>query len=82
MRVEDFVAVHHRHKVLCVGEVDDIVGVSRKHVDALDIVPAYLKFDYLIRINPALLDEAVAADYDEELPLGVVPMLAFRNTRL
>ena len=31
-------------------------------------------------VEVALLDEAVARDHDEELPLGVVPMLAFGDT--
>ena len=79
--IENLVAVHHCDEVFGVGEVDDVVGVAGEHVDALDVVASDFKFDDFIGAQLALLDEAVTADNDEKLPLGVVPMLTFGDTR-
>ena len=49
VRVEDFIAVHHRDQVLGVGEVDDVMRIAWEHVNHLDVVAAYLKLDDLIR---------------------------------
>ena len=78
------VAVHHRDEVLGVGEVDDVVGVAREHVDGLDVVAGDLPFQDLAFgvIEVALLDEAVALDHDELLELGVVPMLPLGDAGL
>ena len=65
-----------------VAEVDDVVRVAGKHVDALDVVARDFKLDDFIRAELALLNEAVTADHDEELPLGVVPVLAFGDAGL
>ena len=83
-RIEHFIAIHHRDEVLCFGEVNDVVRIPRKHVDALDIVARDLEFNHLAFwvVEVALLDEAVATDHDEELPLGVVPVLSLGNARL
>ena len=80
--VEDFVAVHYCDEVFCVREVDDVVGVTRKHVYCFDLVTRNLKVQHLIRAMLSLLNESVAAYYDEEFPLGIVPVLTFCDTRL
>lgn len=82
--IKDLVAIHHRDEVLRVGEVDDVVRIAREHVDALDIVARDLELDDLAFgvVQVALLDEAVATDHDEELPLGVVPVLSLGDARL
>ena len=36
--VEDLVAVHDSYEVLGVGEIDDIMGITRKHDNGLDAV--------------------------------------------
>ena len=46
--VEHFVAVHHCHQVLGVGEVDDVVGVAGEHDDGLDFVTTYFVVNYLV----------------------------------
>ena len=58
--------------------------ISGEHVYALDIVARDLEFDHLAFwvVEVALLDEAVTTDHDEELPLGVVPVLSLGNARL
>jgi len=81
-RVEDLVAVHDRDEVLDLAEVDDVVGVAREHVDALDVVAGDFELDHLVGAELALLDEAMAGDDDKELPLGVVPVLPFGNAGL
>lgn len=59
-RVENLVAVHHRHEVLRVAEVDNVVRVAGQHVDALDVVATDFKLDDFVRAELAFLDEAVA----------------------
>ena len=83
-RIKDFIAIHHRDEVLRVGEVDDVVRIAGQHVDALDIVTRDFKFNHLALgvVQVALLDEAVATDHDEKLPLGVVPVLSLGDARL
>ena len=39
--VEDFVAVHDRHEVFGIGEIDDIVSVTGQHDYCLYPVSAY-----------------------------------------
>ena len=80
--IEDFICPHYGDQVFRVGEIDDIVGVSRQHMDSLDTVARDLKLDDFVRTDLALLDEAVTGDNDEELPLAVVPVLSLRDPRL
>ena len=35
--VEDFVAVHHRHEVFSIREIDDVMGVTREHYHAVSV---------------------------------------------
>ncbi len=83
-RIKDLVAIHHRDEVLRVGKVDDVVRIARQHVDALDVVARDLEFDDLSFgvVQVALLDETMATYHDEELPLGVVPVLTLGDARL
>ena len=83
-RIKDLIAIHHRDKVLRVGEVDDVMCIARQHVDALDVVARDLEFDDLPFgvVQVALLDEAVTTDHDEELPLGMMPVLPLGDARL
>ena len=80
--VEDFVAVHYCDEVFGVGEVDDVVGVAWKHVYCLDLITRNLEVEDFVRAYSALLDKSVTAYDDEELPLGIVPVLAFGDARL
>ena len=83
-RIKYLIAVHHRDEVFRFGEVDDVVGIARQHVDALDVVACDFKFDNLPFgvVEVALLDEAMTRHHDKELPLGVVPMLTLGDARL
>ena len=81
-RVEDFVAVHHRHEVLGVGEIDDVVRVAGKHVDRLDVVAGDFELDDLVGAELAFLNQTMPRDHDKELPLGIMPMLPLRNPGL
>ena len=40
--IEDLVAVHDGDEVLGIGEVDDVMGVTREHDDGLNVVATYL----------------------------------------
>ena len=90
-RVEDLVAVHDGDEVLGVREVDDVVGIARKHYHAPDPVAADLVFKYLriavfvqlvgARVLGAHPDKPVALHYDELLPLAVVPVPALGDAR-
>ena len=80
--VEPLVGPHDGHQVFGVAEVDDVVGIPWQHVHRLDVVSIHLKFQNLIRADFPLLNQAVAADHHEKLPLGVVPVLALGDSRL
>ena len=80
--VEALVAVHHCHEIFGVRQVDDIVGITGEHVHGLYLVTAYLELDDFISTELALLYLAMTGNDDEELPLGVVPMLAFGDAGL
>ena len=80
--VEDFVTVHYCHKILSIGQVDNVVGITWKHVYCLYLITTYLKVENFVGIDAALLNKTVTADYDEELPFGIVPVLTFGDAWL
>lgn len=80
--VEDLIAGHHRHQILCFRQIDDVVGPAGDHVDSLDFIAGNLKLHRFSSIDVPLLNQAVASDHDKQFPLGVVPVLAFGNTGL
>ena len=49
-------------------------------MNCFNLITANLKVEDFIRINSSLLDKAVTAYNNEELPLGVVPVLTFSNS--
>ena len=75
--VEDLVAVHYCYEVFSFREVDYVVGVAWKHVYCFNLVTTNLEVEDFIRTYTTLLNESMTAHNDEELPLCVVPMLAF-----
>ena len=58
------------------------MSVAREHDDRLDLFTAYFVVQDFIRAFLAHLDEPMAGNHDELLPLRVVPMLSFRDARL
>ena len=80
--VEDLVGPHDGHQVFRFGEIDDIVGVARQHMDGLDAIAGDLELHDLVRADLPLLDEAVTGDNDKELLLAVVPVLALGDAGL
>ena len=74
--VEEFIGPHERDKILCIREIDNIVGIAREHVNGLDSITGYLKLDHFVRPDLPLLNQAVTGDDDKELPFAVVPVLA------
>ena len=54
--VEDLVGPHDRNKIFSVRKVDDVVRISRQHVNCLNPVASDLKFDYFICADLSLLD--------------------------
>ena len=82
VRVEELIGPHEGDERLGVGEVDDVVGVAREHVNGLDGVAGDLEVQDLAGVDAAFLDEGAAGDHDEELPFGVVPMLPLGHPRI
>ena len=80
--IKDFVSPHECYEVFCLRQIDDVVGVSRKHMDSLDAISAHLELDHFIRPDLSLLDHTVTRNYNEELPLCVMPVLSLGDTRL
>ena len=80
--IEELVGPHQSNQVLGFAEIDDVVGIAGQHVDRLNVLAADLKFQDLICAQLPLLDQPVAGDHDEELPFGVVPVLALGDAGL
>ena len=81
-RVELFVGPHYRYKVLCIREIDNVMRITGQHVNCLYLVAAHLELNDFVGANLPLLNQSVAADYDEKLPLRVMPMLPFGDAWL
>ena len=45
--VKNLIAIHYCYEILHFQEVGDVMRIARLHVDILDIVAAYLKFNHL-----------------------------------
>ena len=80
--IEELVRPHEGDEDLSVAKIDDIMRPAGDHVDGFDLVAADLKADFFIRVDIALFDQRTIADDDEELPLGVVPVLTLGDTGL
>ena len=81
VRVKNLIAGHHRHQVLCFRQVDNIMCPAGNHVDRLHLIAGNLKLHRFAGVDVPLLNQAVTCHHDEQLPLGVVPMLSFRDAR-
>ena len=54
----------------------------RDHMDRFNLFPADFKLHGFPRIDIPLLDQPMAMHNDEQLPLGIVPVLPLRDARL
>ena len=81
VRVENFVAGHHRHQILRFRQVDNVVRPAGNHVDSLNLIPGNLKLHRFPGVDIPFMNQAVTGDHNEKLPLGVVPVLPFGDTR-
>lgn len=80
--IEGLVGPHDHHQIVSLGQVDDIVGIARQHVNGLDLLPGYLKFPDLVRADLPFLDQAMAGNHHKKLPLGIMPVLALSDPGL
>ena len=80
--VKDLVAGHHCHQIFRLRQVDNVVGPARNHVDSLNLIPRNVKLHCFSSVDVPLLDQTVTSNYDEQLPLGVVPVLPLRDAGL
>ena len=76
VRVKDLVAGHDRYQIFRLRQVDNVVGPAGNHVDRLHLIAGNLKLHRLAGVDVPLLNQAVTGHHDEQLPLGVVPVLA------
>lgn len=81
VRVENLVAGHHRHQILRFRKIDDVVGPTRNHVNSLNLVPGNLKLHRFSGVDVPFLNQTVTSNHDEQLPLGVVPVLPLGDAR-
>lgn len=81
VRVKDLVAGHDRYHIFHLGQVNDIVSPARDHIDCLDLIARNLKFLLFPVVDVLLLDQAVTSHHDEQLSLGVVPVLPLGDAR-
>ena len=83
-RIKHFVAVHHRHQVLRLAQINDIMRISWQHVHSFDLVPRHFPLQHRslwIRHTP-LLNEAMPLHHEKLLKLRMVPMLSLGDTWL
>ena len=82
--VKHLITVHDGNEIFGIGEVNDVVGIAREHVDSLDVVARDFPLQHFAFgiVQVPLLDEAVALDHNELLELGVVPVLALGDAGL
>ena len=76
VRVKDLVAGHDRHQIFRLGQIDDVVGPAGDHMDRLDLIPGNLKLHRFTGVDIALLNQSMTGNHNEQLPFGVVPVLA------
>ena len=76
IRVKYFIAIHHGNQVLSVRKVDDVMRVAWEHVNHLNLFATHLKLDYIISTQFAFLNQTMTGYYNEELPLGIMPVLS------
>ena len=82
LRIEHLIAGHYRYQVLRLRQINDVMRPTGNHVHGFDFVAGDFEFYRFAGVDVALLDQAVALDHDEKLPLAVVPVLALGNTGL
>ena len=83
-RIKHLIAIHHRHQILRLRKIDDIVRVPGQHMHCLNLVTGNLPLQHLpLRIiQIPLLNQSVTFHHNKLLKLGIVPMLPLRNPRL
>ena len=82
VRIKRLICPHQRDKILRLAQIDDVVGAARQHMNGLRLLAPHLKFQHLITADAALLNQGVACNNNEKLPLGIVPVLALRDAGL
>ena len=81
VRVKNLIAGHHRHQVLCFRQVDNIMCPAGNHVDRLHLIAGNLKLHRFAGVDIPFLNQSVTGNHDEQLPLGVVPVLPLGDAR-
>ena len=76
IRVKNLITGHDRHQIFRLRQIDDVVRPAGNHVDRLKLVAGDLKLYRFSGVDVPLLDQSVTCNHDEQLPLGVVPVLA------
>ena len=74
--IKRFICPHDGDEIFGLGEVDDVVRVAGKHLHSGDFFAGHFKFDDFAAADSALLNQTVTGNNDENLGLGVVPVLA------
>ena len=82
IRVKAFVCPHKGDQIFRFGKVDDIMGIAGEHMDGSDMLAVHVEVQHFVGADFTLLNETFAGDYNEHLPFGVVPMLAFGDAGL
>lgn len=86
-RVETLVTPHESNQILRIGEVDDVVRITRNHLHDPDLFATYLIIDHRVIVavfvfaHLAQLDQSVSVHHHELFVLRVMPVLALGDTR-
>ena len=73
--IEHLIAGHDCDKVLCVRQIDDVVGPTWNHVNSFNLVSRYFKLYSLTGIDVSFLNQAVTLDNNEKLSFAVMPVI-------
>ena len=73
---------HQGHQILRVGQIDDVVGITGQHMNRLDLLTRNVKAEHLVAADSALLNAPATGHHDEELPLGIMPVLPLGDAGL
>ena len=81
IRVKNLVTGHDRHQVFCFRQINNVVCPAGNHVDSLDLIPGNFKLHRFSGVDVPFLNQAMTGNYNEQLPLGVVPVLPLGDAR-
>ena len=73
------ISPHNSHKVLCLTQIDNVMGITGEHMNSLDLISTNFKLDNFVSTYLTLLNKTMTGNNYKELPLAVMPVLSLSN---